>query len=64
MSHVTGKIECIGQANGAIYLRYHEPVSAADANRLLIFKSNPAAHWLDDYDEMHAITSELSEARA
>jgi lysine 2,3-aminomutase len=64
MSHVTGKIECVGQANGAIYLRYHEAVSAADANRLLIFKSNPAAHWLDDYREMQAIASELSEARA
>jgi hypothetical protein len=32
--------------------------NAADNGRFLVFKSNPAAHWLDDYEEAQGIARE------
>lgn len=51
MSHETGKVEIVGRASGFVYMRYHQSVDPANTNRLLIFRSNPAARWLNDYDE-------------
>ncbi len=52
MSHSSGKIEVIGKARDAVYFRYHRAAIDSDSGRLLVFKSNPGACWLDDYEEV------------
>jgi lysine 2,3-aminomutase len=49
MSHKTGKIEALGRTGGQVLFRYHRAVNEKDCGRLLVFKSNPEACWLDDY---------------
>ena len=57
MSHTTGKIEIVGKADGLIYMTYHRtPTVAADNRGFLVFKSNPEAHWFDDYAEAKAMS--------
>lgn len=51
MSHTSGKIEVVGKHDGHVYMKYHRSPDPANNGRLLIFKSNPQAHWLDDYEE-------------
>lgn len=51
MSHSTGKIEIIGKTIDFIYFRYHRAAKDTDSGRLLVFRSNPEAYWLDDYDQ-------------
>jgi lysine 2,3-aminomutase len=51
MSHSTGKIEVLAVAVGQVYLKYHRAAEDRDNGRLLVFKSNPSACWLDDYEE-------------
>lgn len=55
MSHKIGKIEVVGSANGNIIFRHHRAPNMLDSGRILIFKSNPAACWFDDYVEAQAI---------
>ena len=52
MSHSTGKIEIIGKTKDRIYFKYHGAADDADSGRFLVFKSNPQAYWLDDYNEV------------
>ncbi len=52
MSHSTGKIEVVGKAQGYVYLKYHRAADDKDIGRFMIFRTNPDAYWLDDYDEM------------
>jgi lysine 2,3-aminomutase len=49
MSHATGKIEIIGKSDGYTYFKYHQAVDQRDASRILVFRSNPEAYWLEDY---------------
>ncbi|HEX8148207.1 MAG TPA: KamA family radical SAM protein [Pyrinomonadaceae bacterium] len=51
MSHSTGKIEVVGKADGRVFMRYHRSPDPAEGGRLFVFKSNPEAHWFDDYEE-------------
>jgi lysine 2,3-aminomutase len=51
MSHATGKIEIIGKKDDHVFFKYHQAVDQKDASRILIFRSNPDAYWLDDYAE-------------
>jgi lysine 2,3-aminomutase len=51
MSHSTGKIEVVGGTEEFIHFKYHRAADDADNGRLLVFKRNPNAYWLDDYDE-------------
>ena len=44
-------IEIVGRNDGHVYMRYHRSPNPADNGRFMIFKSNPVAHWLDDYEE-------------
>ena len=48
MSHATGKIEVIGVTDGHIYLKYHRARRRRDDSRLLVFKRDDRAYWLDD----------------
>ncbi len=60
MSHTTGKIEVMAKAEGHVYMRYHQAADAANFGRLLIVKSNPNAHWFDDYEEANeALQAEM-----
>ena len=52
MSHSTGKIEIVGKTDDCICLKYHRAARDEDSGRFLIFKSDPKACWLDDYDEV------------
>jgi lysine 2,3-aminomutase len=52
MSHSTGKIEIIGLTKEHVYFRYHRAADDKNSGRFMVFKRNPEACWLDDYDEM------------
>jgi KamA family protein len=49
MSHRTGKIEVVGRMDNKIVFRYHRAPNPLDCGRMMIFDSDPAAGWLDDY---------------
>lgn len=51
MSHSSGKIEVLAVAGGHVYLKYHRAADDKDNGRVLVFKSDPNACWLDDYNE-------------
>ncbi|HEX6718888.1 MAG TPA: KamA family radical SAM protein [Pyrinomonadaceae bacterium] len=62
MSHTSGKIEVVGKAYGLVYMTYHRTPNPADNERFLVFKSNPDAHWFDDYAEAKVICAEETKA--
>jgi lysine 2,3-aminomutase len=49
LSHTTGKIEVVGMDDSFIYMRYHRAVQHSDHGRMLVFRRNASACWLDDY---------------
>ncbi len=52
MSHSSGKIEIVAKTRDKVYFKYHRAAQDEDSGRFLVFKSNPNAYWLDDYDEI------------
>ena len=54
MSHATGKIEMVGKTAEHVFMRYHQSADPANIGKFMVFKSNPVAHWFDDY--RHALT--------
>lgn len=52
MSHSSGKIEIVGMTEDCAYFKYHRAACDADSGRFMVFKRNPQAYWLDDYDEI------------
>jgi len=52
MSHVTGKIEIIAVSTRRVYLKYHRAANDEESGNFMIFRCNPNAYWLDDYDEI------------
>jgi KamA family protein len=65
MSHATGKIEVVGITEQVIMMRYHRSAHWGQKARMLIFKRNPAAYWLEDYtepiDEYHLLQDSFAE---
>lgn len=51
MSHSSGKLEIVARTQEHIYLKYHRAACIQDSGRLMVFKRNPNACWLDDYDQ-------------
>lgn len=49
MSHTSGKVEVLGLTEDYIVFKYFRAADNNDSARLLIFKRNPEAYWLDDY---------------
>ena len=47
MSHDTGKVEVLAVDEERIYLRYHRATDPADRGRLMIYKRDDEAYWLD-----------------
>ena len=52
MSHSTGKIEIVAVTDKFTYLKYHRAAKDQNNGRFFIFKRNPKAYWLDDYEEI------------
>jgi len=50
MSHETGKIEILGVDEKHIYMRYHRAKDAALRGRLMVFKRDDEAYWLDQLE--------------
>ncbi len=48
MSHETGKIEIVGLDDHSIFFRYHRAKNPKDVGRLMIYKRDDTALWLDD----------------
>ena len=52
MSHATGKIEVVGKTGGFTYFKYNQAAKPEDIGRFMVYRSNPAAYWFDDYTEL------------
>lgn len=50
MSHKTGKIEVVGKTDKYVFMRYHRSANPDEKGKFMILKSNPTAHWFDDYE--------------
>ena len=49
MSHCTGKVEVLAKVGSQMVFRYHRAADPANRGRVMVFKSDPNASWLDDY---------------
>ncbi len=59
MSHATGKIEIVGRTAHHVYMRYHQAADHADIGKMLVFRSNLMARWLEDYQLSPSRISEI-----
>lgn len=57
MSHRTGKVEVVGKMDNKVIFRYHRAPNPLDCGRIMIFDSDPAAGWLDDYMTSQGLTN-------
>ncbi|MCE5186485.1 MAG: KamA family radical SAM protein [Planctomycetaceae bacterium] len=51
MSHSTGKIQILAVTDEHAIFKYHRAANDEDSGKVLICRSNPAARWLEDYEE-------------
>lgn len=51
MSHETGKLEVAAMTDENIIFKYHNAAQMEDHSRVLVFKRDPEACWLDDYQD-------------
>ena len=49
MSHKSGEIEIVGKTTKNVFMRYHQAVSFEDKDKMLVYRSDPQARWLEDY---------------
>ena len=64
ISHQTGKVEVMGLTKDKIMFKYHNAAEQENESRVMIFRRNPEARWLDDYDEMietYSLSDEIEE---
>lgn len=66
MSHTTGKIEIVGMDEENVYMKYMNAVDENLYGKLLVFKRNPNAYWLEDYisargEELYGTVTEAGE---
>ena len=52
MSHATGKVEIMGMTEENIYFKYQRAAQQENESKIMVFKRNSDAYWLDDYDEI------------
>ncbi|MFW3146128.1 MAG: KamA family radical SAM protein [Thermoplasmatota archaeon] len=52
MSHSTGKLEIVALTDEHIIFKYHNAAHEENDSRVLVFKRDPDACWLDDYTEL------------
>jgi len=49
MSHKSGEIEIVGKTTKNVFMRYHQALSFEDKDKMLVYRSDPQARWLEDY---------------
>ncbi|MCP1715572.1 KamA family protein [Methanocalculus alkaliphilus] len=49
MSHATGKIEVTAVTREFIVMKYHQAADPDEMGKVLVFRRDPSAYWLDDY---------------
>lgn len=62
MSHSTGKLEIAALTDRNIIFKYHNASSSENDSRVLVYRRDPEAIWLDDYTELvgsHGVDVEL-----
>ncbi len=59
MSHALGKFEVIALTEEKVVFKVHRASRNRDSSKVIVFKRNPSAYWLDDYG-----TPEISAALA
>ncbi len=62
MSHEKGKVEILALTEEHIIFKFHRAANDEDTGRVLIYRRNPDAYWLDDYAEMistHFLESDI-----
>lgn len=47
LSHESGKVEIVGMDENAIYARYHRAKHADDTGRVVVFRRDESAYWID-----------------
>ncbi|HFC97722.1 MAG TPA: KamA family radical SAM protein, partial [Thermosulfurimonas dismutans] len=52
MSHAMGKLEIAGLTRDWVIFKFHRAAREEDTGKLLLYRRNPAAYWLDDYQEL------------
>ncbi len=51
MSHSSGKIEIIAVTKEHTYFKYHRAAIDEDCGKIMVFRRNTQAYWLEDYGE-------------
>ncbi|MGA1820941.1 MAG: KamA family radical SAM protein [Thermoplasmatota archaeon] len=54
MSHTLGKIEIAAMTEDQVIFKFHNAAHGDDERRVMIFRRNPEACWLDDYLEVRS----------
>ena len=52
MSHEKGKLEILALTSENIIFKFHRAADNRDTGKIITFRRNPDAYWLDDYQEM------------
>lgn len=60
MSHETGKIEIIGADANFIFLKYHRAHNEENLGKILIYKRNDEAYWLDDLEPVEISSIQMA----
>ncbi|AEH45908.1 lysine 2,3-aminomutase YodO family protein [Thermodesulfatator indicus DSM 15286] len=63
MSHALGKLEILALTDEEVIFKFHRAADNRNTGKILIYKRNPDAYWLDDYTEMvssHYLISETT----
>lgn len=50
MSHALGKIEVVGVTDRHTFFKFHRAADDRNSGKFLVRRSNPHAHWFDDYE--------------
>lgn len=52
MSHEKGKLEILALTSENVIFKFHRAADNRDTGKIITFRRNPDAYWLDDYQEM------------
>ena len=52
MSPATQKIDFLRMTDDYTYFKYNQAAKPEDIGRFMVYRSNPAAYWFDDYTEL------------
>lgn len=52
MSHAMGKIEIAAMTREHVIFKFHRAARNQDTGKVLVYRRNPQAYWLDDYTEL------------